>query len=385
MMISLQTKLSSYRDQNLLRKRKVVSQTDHNHIVIDGQAAISFCSNDYLGLSHSEKVKKAFIEGVEEYGFGGGASALISGYYGIQKELEEKFAQFLGRDRAIYFNSGYCANTGIIPALLGRHDAIAADVLCHASMIDGIRLSRAKYFRYQHNDIESLENLLTQNSDIKAIITESVFSMGGNIAALDKISNLAKQHSAMLILDDAHGVGVLGKTGQGLIEHYGLTSDAVDCLVTPLGKAFGAIGAVVSGSGELIEAILQFSRTYHYTTALPPALAKATLQSLQVLQEENWRREKLKDLIIYFITQAKSRGLSLLYNDITPIKSFLLSDNVSALRIQAELLEKGFYVSCIRPPTVPISGTQIRVSLNCFHETRQIDQLLDALREVYGN
>ena len=381
--ISLQTKINSHRNQNLLRKRKVIHQVDQNQIIVDGKTATNFCSSDYLGLSQNEEVKKALISGVEEYGFGSRASPLISGYYAPQKELEEKFAEFLGREKALYFNSGYAANTGVFSALLGRENTILADKLVHASIIDGIRLSRAKFLRYQHNDLEDLENQLRKTAAIDAVVTESVFSMGGEITPLDQIINLAKQYKTMVIVDDAHGVGILGSKGRGVSEHYNLPSGAIDCLVTPLGKACGGMGAIVSGSQELMESIFQFSRTYHYATALPPALAKANLQALLILQNEKWRREKLNSLIEYFITGAKLRDLPLIYGDKTPIKSFVVADNLSALRMQEKLLEKGFYISCIRPPTVPNLSTRLRISLNCFHEEKEVNNLLNELERAY--
>jgi 8-amino-7-oxononanoate synthase len=382
--ISLQAKLSSHRNQNLLRKRKVISHVDQNHIVIDGKTAINFCSNDYLGLAQNKAVKKACIQGIEEYGFGSASSPLISGYYAPQQALEEAWAEFLGREKALYFNSGYAANTGIFSALLGRENTVLADKLVHASIIDGLRLSRAKFLRYQHNDLDDLENQLKQEKSVDAIVTESIFSMEGDIAPLDKISDLAEKYNAMLVVDDAHGIGVLGKQCRGIIEYYNLPSGAIDCLVTPLGKACGGIGAIVSGSKEWIESIFQFSRTYHYATALPPAMAMANLQALRVLQNEKWRREKLDELVDYFTAQVKVRGLSLIHEDKTPIKVFSVQDNVSALRMQQELLDKGFYVSCIRPPTVPDLAARLRISLNCFHEENQIDQLLDELMVAYG-
>lgn len=372
----VQRKIENYSINSLLRKREVVDLREDNRIIFDKVECINFCSNDYLGLATSETVKKAFIEGVQQYGFGSGSSALISGYFTPQKQLEEKFAEFLNRDRAIYFNSGYLANLGVISALNGRNNIIISDKLCHASILDGISLSKAKHYRYHHNNVTHLEKML-QSLNGGTIITEGVFSMEGDISPIDKISKIADQNKSSLIVDDAHGVGVLGQNGGGICEYYQLSQKDVACLVTPLGKAFGAIGGVVSGTKELIEAILQLARTYIYTTALPPAIAVAAMQSLKIVQQESWRRDRLNNLIKYFIEQASQRELQLVSNNHTPIKSILIGSNLKVQQIQQKLLQKGFYISCIRPPTVPVGTARIRITINCNHHEQEIERLLD--------
>jgi len=361
----------------------VLESRDDNKVIINNTECINFCSNDYLGLATNSEVKKAFIDGVNEYGFGSGSSALVSGYFKPQKILEEKFAAFLGRGKAIIFNSGYHANLGVISTLAQRNDIILSDKLCHASLLDGIQLSRAEHHRYQHNDLEHLEEKLKSVGKNCFIITESVFSMEGDIAPMNEIAKLSKQYNAALIVDDAHGFGVLGKKGRGIIEHSQLNEDAISCLVTPLGKAIGSLGAVVSGDNEVIEAILQFARTYRYTTALPPAITVATLKSLEIMEKEEWRIEQLNKLINFFILQSHHRNLPLISDEITPIKSFLIGDNSLTLKIQKILLENGFYVSCIRPPTVPQNTARIRVTLNSNHHEQQIIDLLDLMAEYY--
>jgi 8-amino-7-oxononanoate synthase len=368
----------AFRDEHhLLRQRKIISERTQNKILIDGQPCLNFASNDYLGLSIAPEVKSAFIQGAERYGVGSGASALISGYYSAQAALEEKFSAFLNREKSLYFNSGYAANNGLMQALFRRDDTLISDQLVHASLLDGIHLSRAKHRRFEHNDTADLAALMDSLSSVSAVVTESVFSMTGDIAPIESIATLSQRKGALLIVDDAHGFGVLGKNGRGIAE---CTTQTIDCLVTPLGKAGGTMGAIVSGSKDLIEAIFQFARSYHFTTALPPAMAQASLQSLELIEQETWRREKLNHLIAFFIEESTRRNLILLSTDLTPIKAFRVSSNEAALAIQTRLLQKGFYIGAIRPPTVPEGNTCIRISLNCLHEEAEIIDLLD---EVY--
>ncbi len=381
----IQNKIENYSINNLLRKRVVVGSRNDNYIISDGKECINFCSNDYLGLATSESIKAAFIEGVDRYGFGSGSSALVSGYFTPQQQLEEKFAEFLNRERAIYFNSGYLANLGVISALNGRDNTIISDKLCHASILDGIQLSRADHHRFRHNDIDHLKSILQSVTGHSTIVTEGVFSMEGDISPLDQIAKIAVKNKASLIIDDAHGIGVLGQTGRGTCEYHQLLQKNVTCLITPLGKAFGAIGCIVSGSDDVIEAILQFARTYIYTTSLPPSIAIAAMQSLKILQQESWRRDRLNSIIKYFIEQARQRDLPLVSDDQTPIKSILVGDNLKVIQIQQELFQKGFYVSCIRPPTVPINTARIRITLNCNHQEQEIERLLDLFLRLICN
>jgi len=363
---------------HLLRNRFVIEQRENANVMVSGKLAANFCSNDYLNLTQHPDVVNAFIRGANQYGLGSGASSLVSGYFKPLKQLEEAFSEFLNRERSLLFNSGYHANLGVIPALAQKNSVVIADKLCHASLIDGIILSRAKHLRYPHNDIAHAEKLLQKQTE-PLVVTESIFSMQGNIAPIKKLAALAIQNHALLIVDDAHGIGVLGKEGKGICEHLQLTQKDVPCLIIPLGKSFGSFGAVVSGSESLIEYVLQFSRTYCYTTALPPAISYATLETLKVLRDETWRREKLSYLSDKFTTAAKERKLPLISMDNTPIKSIVVGSNKMTLAIQDKLLEKGFFVSCIRPPTVPMNTTRIRISLNCMHTEEQIIELLDHL------
>lgn len=380
-MSKFEQRLTALKIKNQIRSRIEISARRANRVIIDNQECLNFCSNDYLGLASHPIIIAGLIAGINEYGFGSASSPLISGYFTAQKELEEKFAQFLNRDRAIYFNSGYQANLGVIQSLASREDNIISDRLCHASIIDAISLSKATHARYRHNDIKSLERKLVQSQGNKIIVTEGVFSMEGDITPLKQISELCTDN--MLILDDAHAIGVIGKNGKGSAEYHGLKVNEIDCIVAPLGKAFCSIGAIVVGDDDLIEMILQSARSYIYSTAMPPAIACATIQALKIVENESWRREQLNSLIDYFINGAKIRNLPLISSDPTPIMSILIGDNLVALKLQQKLLSKGFYVSCVRPPTVPLGKARLRITLNCNHTKQQISLLLDQIRENY--
>ncbi|OGT38376.1 MAG: 8-amino-7-oxononanoate synthase [Gammaproteobacteria bacterium RIFCSPHIGHO2_12_FULL_37_14] len=380
---TFKNKLISYSDNDLLRARYITDDRSDNKIVCDGKALINFCSNDYLGLSMHSDVKKAFILGVEKYGFGSGSSALISGYFKPQKQLEDSFSDFLNRDRALLFNSGYHANLAVMSTIGNRESAVISDKLCHASLLDGIRLSKAKRYRFYHNNIDHAELLIHLSQRKCLLVTESVFSMEGDISPIDKLANIAKETQSFFIVDDAHGIGILGKNGGGISEYFHLTQNDIPCLITPLGKAIGSIGAIVSGESALIESLIQFSNTYRYSTSLPPAIACATLESLNLLKKENWRREKLQKLITFFIDQANHRSLPLISSDLTPIKSILIGKNKDTIGLKKLLHDQGFFISCIRPPTVAPNTARIRISLNCMHEEKDIIHLLDLLADYY--
>ena len=381
MLAKIRSRVGQYTKDGLLRRRMTISERGDNWIRINGRSCINFCSNDYLGLANHPAVKKSLIEGVQKYGVGSGSSALIAGYFEPQQELEEKFAEFFGRDRAVFFSSGYMANLGVMTSLLNRGSVIVSDKLCHASLLDAIQLSKAKHYRYRHNNISDFEFLLhSKRPDF--VVTEGNFSMEGDLAILPSMVKLLSLAPAILIIDDAHGIGVLGKNGGGSSDYWGLSQAEVPCLIAPLGKAFGCVGAMVSGQRDLMEAVLQFSRTYRNTTALPPALSSAALKSLEIIQAENWRRDQLNEVIRFFLHQAHTKGLKLISTEITPIKCLLIADNKKTQITQKKMIEKGFFVSCIRPPSVPEKTARIRISLNCFHTKEQISQLVDQLASL---
>ncbi|MBX3708299.1 MAG: 8-amino-7-oxononanoate synthase [Gammaproteobacteria bacterium] len=376
-LLNKQNKCHQYRTRYLIKKQRDCK------ISIAGKSLINFCSNDYLNLSTHPDIKNALIHSATKHGLGSTASALVSGYSQSHRLLEEQFAKFLRRDKALLFNSGYHANLGVITTFANRNSAIIADKHCHASLHDGALLSRAKFYRYHHSDLEHAELLLKSHKHHKLLVTESIFSMHGNISNILAISKLTTKYNTMLIVDDAHGIGVLGDNGAGVSNYFKLSQKDIPCLITPLGKALGSFGAIVSGEAKTIEALLQFARTYRYSTALPPAICDATLAALNLLKSETWRNARLHYLCDFFNQEASSRALTLLSLDKTPIKSFVIGSNKNALDIQQKLMNKGLFVSCIRPPTVPINSARIRISLNCMHSEQQIIYLLDQFKKLY--
>ena len=349
-----------------------------SHRIIDDKTVLNFCSNDYLGLAKNETVISTFKNAADSYGVGSGSAHLICGHSLAHHALEEELAEFTGRERALLFSTGYMANVGTINALVQRGDFVFEDKLNHASLLDGGLSSGANFKRYPHADLERLEKLLSIASGQKLIVTDGVFSMDGDVAPLHELAILAKQNAALLMVDDAHGFGVLGKTGGGLVEELNLTQEDVPILMGTLGKAFGTFGAFIAGSETLIETLIQSARTYIYTTALPPAIAEATRASLKIVIAETWRREKLQALISQFKTGAVQLNLPLMPSD-SAIQPLLIGDSFRAVELSQQLLEAGFLVSAIRPPTVPKNKARLRITLSALHEFEDVTRLLEAL------
>ena len=371
--------LEKRKQNNLYRTRITVDSGCSENLSVKGRSLHNFCSNDYLGLADNQTIANAFKQGIETYGVGSGASHLISGHSKAHHELEEQLAEFTGRPKALLFSSGYMANMGVIGALVGRSDLVLEDYLNHASLLDGGLLSRAKFKRYKHSNAEDLQQKLAlSNAPRKLIVTDGVFSMDGDLAPLADLAPVAEKNNAWLMVDDAHGFGVLGKTGAGLVEQLNLGMDEVPVLMGTLGKAFGTYGAFVAGSEALIETLVQFSRSYIYTTAPPPAVAVATQASLKLVKSEQWRRDKLNQLIKRFRQGAEQIGLNLLASS-TPIQPILVGSDEKLLNINNNLIEQGFMVGAIRPPTVPEGTGRLRVTLCANHSEQQVDALLDAL------
>lgn len=378
----LKQKLLQRQQDALYRSRKTHDSAQATRLLIDGKAYLNFCSNDYLGLASHCGLKQTLQQAVEQYGVGSGASHLVTGHSTAHEALERDFAAFMGTERALLFSTGYMANLGVISALLGRRDAIFLDKLNHASLVDAAILSRAKLHRYAHNDLSQLEQLLSQsNAQHQLIATDGVFSMDGDMADLPNLARLAKQYHAWLMVDDAHGIGVLGTAGRGSVAHFNLTSDDVPIIIGTLGKAFGVFGAYVAGSELLIETLIQLARSYIYTTALPPALAVTLAKSLQIIQQDNWRREKLNTHITYFKTEAQKRDIALMPSD-TAIQPILLQDSQKALDVSNALYQQGILVTAIRPPTVPHNTARLRITLSAQHEIADIDKLLNSLSVI---
>ncbi len=376
----LQNVLDQRAEQSLYRHRQVMQSPQGAHVVIDGQQLINFSANDYLGLANHPQVVASFKKAADEFGVGGGASHLVNGHSHHHHQLELELAEFTQRSRAVLFCSGYMANLGVINALLSKKDAVFEDKLNHSSLLDAGLLSGAKFQRYLHADTQSLESkLIKSTAERKLVVTDGVFSMDGNIADITSLAKCAKEHDAWLMVDDAHGIGCLGETGGGCAELFGLDQDQLPVLMGTLGKAFGTAGAFVAGSEALIETLIQFSRTYIYTTSMPPAVAAATRTSLRLIKSEHWRRSHLQMLIENFKDGCSKLGLALMPSN-TPIQPVLIGASDKALLISEKLVAKGMLVKAIRPPTVPQNQARLRVTISAAHSLEDINQLLHALK-----
>ena len=378
----LQSRLHDRREKQLYRKRSILESPQSVHLQVNGKKCISFCSNDYLGLANHPKVIEAFQSAAKKWGVGSGASHLVSGHTSEHHALEEELAAFTGRESTILFSTGYMANLGCITALMQEGDAVFEDKLNHASLLDAGLASGAKFQRFLHNDLDNLQRRLNKSeAEKKLIVVDGVFSMDGDFAPLDQLANIAKQQNAWLMVDDAHGLGCLGKNGGGTAELFSLTQDQLPILMGTLGKSFGTFGAFIAGSKLLTENLIQFARSYIYTTALPPAVAAATRTSLRLIQEESWRREHLQTLIHAFRKGAEELGLQLMLSS-SPIQPIIIGDEKKALEISQKLVERGFWVVAIRPPTVPAGTSRLRITLSAEHTMQQIEDLLLVLQNV---
>ncbi len=382
MSFDLASRLAERRAASLYRQRPLLDSPQGPLVKVDGRELLAFCSNDYLGLANHPQVIEAWRAGALRWGVGGGASHLVIGHSTPHHELEEALAEFTGRPRALLFSTGYMANLGAVTALLGQGDTVLEDRLNHASLLDAGLLSGARFSRYLHNDAASLANRLDKAGGNTLVVTDGVFSMDGDLADLPALCAAAKAKGAWVMVDDAHGFGPLGATGGGIVEHFGLGADDVQVLVGTLGKAFGTAGAFVVGSEELIETLVQFARPYIYTTSQPPALACATLKSLELLRSEDWRRVHLNALIKRFREGARAIGLQLM-DSATPIQPILIGDSARAMRLSQLLRERGLLVTAIRPPTVPVGSARLRVTLSAAHSSAQLELLLEALAECW--
>ncbi len=378
----LESALERRRVDGLYRSRRVSDGPQGAERVVDGRRLLNFSSNDYLGLAGDARIATAMKHGVDRYGVGSGAAHLINGHSRAHHALEEELAEFTGRERALLFSTGYMANLGVIAALLGRGDSLYEDRLNHASLIDGGLLSRARLKRYAHADIDALQALLADAADgSRLVVSDGVFSMDGDVAPVAGLASACHQHDAWLMIDDAHGLGVLGAQGRGSLNAAGLGQQEVPILMATLGKALGTAGAFVAGSEALIETLIQQARPYIYTTAMPPAIAEASRTALEIARDEDWRRERLQGLIARFRHGAQQIGLTLMSSD-TPIQPLLLGDSALANRWSEALLRQGVLVSAIRPPTVPEGSARLRITLSAAHKPAQIDALLSVLAEV---
>ncbi len=381
-MQDLAAALTARQQQQLYRKRQTLESPQGVMVRVDGRDYLSFCSNDYLGLANHPQVIAAFKDGAERFGVGSGAAHLITGHSYAHQALEEDLAEFVGRPRALLFSTGYMANLGVVSALTGRGDRVIEDRLNHASLLDAARLSGARLLRYAHNDTEALARKLASASGQALIASDGVFSMDGDCAPVAQIQQLAQRHAAWLLVDDAHGFGVLGAGGRGwCVDQLGAGGDNLILMAT-LGKALGTFGAFVAGSEALIETLIQLARTFIYTTATPPALAWATRAALALVREGDELRETLARNIDYFRRQAAVLELPLMPSH-TAIQPLLAGEAGRALALSEALRRRGVLVTAIRPPTVAQGGARLRLTLSAAHRPEQLDRLLQALTESY--
>lgn len=383
---ALEGKLAALDSEQLRRRRRIVDSPCGTRLNVDGRELLAFCSNDYLGLANAPQIVAALCEGARRWGAGSGAAHAVSGHLRPHQQLEEALADFVGLPRALLFSTGFMANLGIVPALVGRGDAVFADRLNHASLIDAALASGAEHKRYAHGDIDALSGLLAQSAaKHKLILTDAVFSMDGDIAPLDRLYALAETHDAWLVIDDAHGFGVLGQQGRGSLSHFGLPTSKRIVYMGTLGKAAGVAGAFVAGDATVIEWLQQRSRTAIFTTAHPPAVSCALLKSLELIAMGAARRNHLHALIAQLrrelLPLAAQHGWQLMDSRM-PIQPLIIGSNQRALDLSAALEAQGLWVPAIRPPTVPQGSARLRICLSAAHSEQDVAVLVDALRQV---
>ncbi|MCC2656635.1 MAG: bioF [Panacagrimonas sp.] len=406
----LDTELARLRAADLYRVRRVVEGAHGVRMRVDGRDCLNFCSNDYLGLASDPRVAQAARRALSDNGTGSGASALISGYNREHRQLEEALAEFTGYPRVLLFTSGWAANCGVLRGLLGREDTLIADELNHASLIDGGRLSGARYLRVRHRDVAGFRDALSGSRDsglgtrdsggrdpgtagsMRLVVTDGVFSMDGDLAPLTELSELSREHGAALMVDDAHGFGVLGPSGRGSVELFPSPESRVpspgrpDIYVATMGKSLGASGAFVAGSESLIEYLIQRARSFVFSTAPPPAIAAAALEALRIVRAEPERRARLRANIARFVRGAAQLGIRVGPPDAADVSAdvaihpIVIGDAARTMAVSRALLERGLWVAGIRPPTVPVGTSRLRITLCATHEASHIDALLDALQ-----
>ena len=381
----IEKELVALKEAGLYRQLSLIDSPQEPRVKINGRDIILLCSNNYLGLANHPKIKEAAISAIERYGFGSGASRLVSGNMELHEMLEQRLARFKGAEAALVFNSGYHANIGIISALVGRGDVIFSDKLNHASITDGCILSRARLIRYPHKDINALEILLKKHASrithhISLIITDGVFSMDGDIAPLRELSELAERYGCMLMVDDAHATGVLGSNGKGTIEHFGIDNPNIIQMGT-LGKALGCFGAYVAGSRKLIDYLINKARSFIYTTSLPPSVCAASIAAIDIIEDEPQLRQNLWDRIKFFRSSLVNAGFDIM-NSETQIIPILIGKADKTVKISNNLLDKGVFVQAIRPPTVPEGTSRLRITLMATHSWDDLKYALETIEET---
>ena len=375
---NFRTQLEAKEKEQNKRSIKVYEPIDAVRVKRNNREFIMMASNNYLGLTHDLRVQQSAKYAVEQYGTGSGGARLTSGTFPLFNELELGIADFKHTEQALVFNTGYMANVGTITALMNKNSIIISDELNHASIIDGCRLSGARIERYNHKDIEHAEHILKNyKSSHKMIITDGVFSMDGDIAPLDKLYELGKEYNALLMVDDAHSTGVLGN-GRGTAHHFGLTD--VDVQLGTLSKALGSVGGYVAGGKELIEYLVNYSRSFIFSTALSPADIGAALEALTIVKNEPLVVEQLNENTAYMANKLQSMGIEC--DDETPIFPIIVGDNEKALSLAYELELRGIIITAIRPPTVPVGESRLRMTVTAAHSQEQLDYVANTLMDL---
>jgi 8-amino-7-oxononanoate synthase len=377
----LSSRLRELEQAGLMRRRRPIGGAQGPHLNVDGSNLLAFCSNDYLGLASHPALADAARRALDEFGVGAGASGHLCGHTRVHEALEQRLARFVGLPRALHFSTGYMANLGVLPCLAGPGDVIFSDRLNHASLIDAARLSRADVAVYPHRDVAALDRQMRQYAHrSKLVATDAVFSMDGDLAPLPQLLALCQQHDAWLVVDDAHGFGVLGQAGAGSLAYWGLSSERIVYMGT-LGKAAGVFGAFVAADADVVEWIVQRARTYMFTTASPPMLAAALLAAVDVIETESWRRQRLADLIARIGSGLSDLPWRLLPST-TAIQPLIIGDNSEAMSLMESLRQDGIWVPAIRPPTVAPGTARLRISLSAAHRDQDVDRLLNSLQTL---
>ena len=373
-----QKKLEAKEQEQNKRTIKTYESLDAVRVKRNDSEYIMMASNNYLGLTHEPRVQQAAIKAIQQYGTGSGGARLTSGSFPLFKELERAIANFKETEQSLVFNTGYMANVGTITALMNKHSVIISDELNHASIIDGCRLSGAHIERYKHKDVEHVEYILKNyKSAHKMIITDGVFSMDGDIAPLDRLYELSKDYNALLMVDDAHATGVIGN-GRGTAHHFGLTD--VDVQLGTLSKALGSVGGYVAGRKELIEYLINYSRSFIFSTALSPADIGAALEALRIVHDEPSVVDTLRDNTVYMAHKLQAMGI--VCDDETPIFPIVVGENNRALTLARELEKRGIIITAIRPPTVPVGESRLRMTVTAAHSKEQLDYVAQTLHEL---
>ena len=374
--------LNKIKESGLYRNLKAVESAQDTHIEIEGKTYLSFCSNNYLGLANHPSVVKAVKDAVEVYGWGAGASRLVSGNMTLHETLEKVISKFKRKEATIVFPTGYMANLGTISTLVSSGDLVVCDKLNHASIIDGCRLSGADFRVYAHCNMEKLENILKKSSKYNRIliVTDSVFSMDGDLAPLPDLVKITAKYNAMLMVDEAHGTGVFGQNGRGVVEHFNLCKE-VDIIMGTLSKAIGSLGGYVSGDIELISYLRNKARSFMYTTALPPAVCAASIAGIKLIQEDPSMRVSLWHNVRFIKDKLRLLNINTISSE-SQIIPILIGDTKKAVNISKLLYESGILIPAIRPPTVPANSSRLRMTVMSSHTKKDLEQLAQVLNEV---